>query len=673
MISYNKLIQLSNLPKELDNLDEYKINFIINEYSKYSSIEELDKYFESTTTNIQPYIDIIRPIAKCLFDLNTISDESNDSLDSPLQEFRPNQIMAIDRTVQQDFKSGIHCQIMGAGKSIIMLNLIQTHHQLYGLNKIYIICTERIDILKKLFFDDELNLNQSNKQSWKRNNIIDLDQFELIENIINKKFTIPTIGDRPIIWLINNAFIRNRSHYTKINRIDIALVLVDECHSISGIQNYNMLKWLKYGSNNDLIISIIGLSATPLRQAKNADKQLIDIYSIDKDLGLNIISNYTLIDALKDNIVLPFKHIIIEPKTATTTENFICMIFETYIKSNDELPYKKGVSWSRLISKIDTNYTIIDKVLTMPEFTIYKHHSKLKNKTDFDKFCKQDANALLLCVNCCKEGSDIENLDYAVYLDCVKKRSLLVSLQTAGRVMRPDKLSKKRYAYIIELIRMPEDESIEMIEIFTINKLINYYKTILNLSTMENTIDDGLITNILELYSNTQIIEEKSEIHIKLSPDTAPCIIKLDLKTIDWSILKQYLQQTINKITNTDDFTIIINKLVNIPEFNIENDYWKLYMELDHSILNIPPITEFKTLYRSIFETKTWYQILNLSFDYYDYTNIKHLFNTKYPHIDNLTEQIYHKLRLKHNRLPKYPLEYYRLFNINSYNDIIQN
>ena len=212
MISYNKLKQLTDLPKELDDLDESKLNYIINEYSKYSSIEELDKYFESNTTNTTPYIDIIRPIVKCLFDLNTISDESNDSLDSPLQEFRPNQIMAINSTVQQDFKSGIHCQFMGAGKSIIMLNLIQTHRQLYGLNKIYIICTERIDILKKLFFDDELNLNQSNKQFWTRNNIIDLDQFEFIENIINKKFTIPTISDKPIIWLINNAFIRNRLH-----------------------------------------------------------------------------------------------------------------------------------------------------------------------------------------------------------------------------------------------------------------------------------------------------------------------------------------------------------------------------------------------------------------------------------------------------------------------------
>ena len=51
--------------------------------------------------------------------------------------------------------------------------------------------------------------------------------------------------------------------------------------------------------------------------------------------------------------------------------------------------------------------------------------------------------------------------------------------------------------------------------------------------------NDELVNNLFELYSNTQIIEAKSEIHIKLSLDTNPCIIKLDLKTIDWSILRE--------------------------------------------------------------------------------------------------------------------------------------
>ena len=45
MISYNRLKQLDNIPSILENLDEYKLNYIINEYSAFDSIEELDEHF----------------------------------------------------------------------------------------------------------------------------------------------------------------------------------------------------------------------------------------------------------------------------------------------------------------------------------------------------------------------------------------------------------------------------------------------------------------------------------------------------------------------------------------------------------------------------------------------------------------------------------------------------
>ena len=73
-----------------------------------------------------------------------------------------------------------------------------------------------------------------------------------------------------------------------------------------------MLKYLKYGNEYDnYIVPIIGFSATPLREVKDCDKKLKDIYSIDNQY-LNVISNYTLIDGIKDEIILPFKHYIIE-------------------------------------------------------------------------------------------------------------------------------------------------------------------------------------------------------------------------------------------------------------------------------------------------------------------------------------------------------------------------
>ena len=50
--------------------------------------------------------------------------------------------------------------------------------------------------------------------------------------------------------------------------------------------------------------------------------------------------------------------------------------------------------------------------------------------------------------------------------------------------MRPDKEKLKKYATIIELV---EDDDVE---IMTIKKIIDYYKTILNLSTDILLIDE---------------------------------------------------------------------------------------------------------------------------------------------------------------------------------------
>ena len=62
---------------------------------------------------------------------------------------------------------------------------------------------------------------------------------------------------------------------------------------------------------------------------------------------------------------------------------------------------------------------------------------------NLDKFYESKGNSFLLCVNRCKEGSDIDYIDYGVFLDSVKKRSTLVSMQCPGRLCRPDKANKK--------------------------------------------------------------------------------------------------------------------------------------------------------------------------------------------------------------------------------------
>ena len=652
---------LSNYPDELFRQLQY-IDHIIVDLNIINIDDIVKKYCE--TYDDQHILQFIRNELRIIYD--HLTDNTNDinNLDIISDYLRPNQKMAIQKTIEQNFKSGIHSQIMGAGKSIIMLNLIHVHYNSFRENKIYMICTERIDILKKMFYDNDDKLNYEQFNKWKESKVIFMDQYSFLENVTtkNKKMHTFDLTDKPIIYVVNNAFLKTKSNYKKID--DLALILLDECHCISGTVNFKIFEYFKNKN-----VSIIGFSATPLRQTKNADKQLVKTFSYD-DQHLNIISNYDLIEALIDGIVLPFKHIIVQ--SDMDNKEFIKHVFSKYVKNNDELPYKKGVSWSRYISHIDKNKKIVEEILT--DHQIYVHHSKVIND-DFNLFCDSETNCLLLCVNCCKEGSDIKNLDYCVYLDNVKKRALNVSLQTAGRVMRPDKNNLKKYAYIIEII----DED-NQIEILTIHKLLNYYKNILNLASYTGNLigyDQEIVERFLELYSRTIIDQEKSEIRISASDGSDIGIIKLDIKTINWILLKDYLDQEVNRLAGREDrledqFKMIINKLKSLDSFKIDNDYWLEYEKLVCDSLGLPNIDELKSKYKEIFDNKSWYELLELEFDYYNYATFKHLLITKYSYIDNLTDAIYTKLRMKHDKLPKYPINYYKVSNAKTLDELLK-
>ena len=635
---------------------------------------------------------------------NTDETESiiNDELFN-VDYLRPNQKLAIDRMIEQNFVSGVNCQIMGAGKSIIILNTIQTHYDIYKKNNLYIVCTERIDILKKLFLEPiyaknacnennhivDYKLNQSNINTWKDNNVIDMNQFVVINYLTprvskytNKNFNIDELvpNDKPILLIVNNAFLKSQNNYKKIDKSNIGLILVDECHLISGSKNYEMFKWFKY--SNNIICPIIGFSATPLRETKKSANQLSDIFSNSLtssiDNKLNLISNYTLIDGLTDRIVLPFKHIIVENRSEdkivqsrNVGKDLIKEIFYKYVLTNDELPFKKGVCWDRLLKNIPKNKATIQSITN--QYQIFEHHSQTENDNEFEDFCKKDNDCLLLCVNCCKEGSDIKNLDYGLYLDGVKKRSFVVSMQTAGRIMRPDEKKLKKYAYIIEVLHASTDENGLSVEAMTVNKLISYYKSILNLGEEDrNDIDYNLIgKQFMDLYNATYINETKNEVEIQIGVNVESCIIKFDTRTIDWSKFREYLDQHVTKICGDkveDQFKIIIDKLKELPQFQQDLEFDMEYIKLDYKQLGIPLLDELKNRYKSIFDTKSWYDILGLHFDYYTLEDLR-IYLQDNGH-NKINEKIYHRLSKKNKQIPKYPLQYYKKMNVLKYEDL---
>jgi superfamily II DNA or RNA helicase len=623
--------------------------------------------------------------------------------------FRENQKDAINKTIEQNFKSGIHCQIMGAGKTFIMLNIIYQHWLKYKKNLKYIITTDKIEILKSWFmieYNEEIIINRYVKkkhiaiftkemlnskdyieykenyeiandkdksyifnydrfQKWTEDKIINMNEFNISENIIKKsKKTLEFLNknlEKPTIWICNNAFLKTKEKYKKINLENMGLILVDECHSISGKQNFDMLEYFRNKN-----INIQGFSATPLRPIKNASDQLLKVYGLtpNKETNeLNVISNYDMIKALKDGVILPFVHNIIIPeihkdcikiKSNNKDELTLKKIFEDYVINNDELPYKKCPIWANAINKIAKNKGVYYNELKeicgnkIKLFVSYSGNEENKQINEISEFEKCDKNAFLLCVNRIKEGSDIKNLDCGIFLDAVKKRSIISSLQSMGRIMRPDKENKKKCAYIIECVKI--DAKNKDIESITVKKVLDYYRKILNISSLSKSI--GYLDDILKLFDDTEIINEENKniLNIKIN-NNINLKINIKVKQIDWRIFQNKLRSELKTKLKLDEIQILKREFLKL-KYNIKGKY-KTKNEYLINETEKNPEEKYKDLWTN------WYDFLSLETNKYPKT--KEEFCKKCCELNITTVEMYNDLSDKEN-LPLMPNELYKNF-----------
>jgi hypothetical protein len=131
--------------------------------------------------------------------------------------------------------------------------------------------------------------------------------------------------------------------------------------------------------------------------------------------------------------------------------------------------------------------------------------------------------------------------------------------------------------------------------------------------------------------------------------------------------LKDYLIEEVNRLVGReekleDQFKAIINKLKSLEQFKIDNNYWLEYEKLDYESLGIPNLDEFKNRFKDIFDNKTWYDLLELNFDYYSIDELKNIIMSN--GLDIVKTDI---------RIPKYPNEYYRLLGWVSFENLLIN
>ena len=260
---------------------------------------------------------------------------------------------------------------------------------------------------------------------------------------------------------------------------------------------------------------------------------------------------------------------------------------------------------------------------------------------------------MLLCVNRGKEGSDISHLDLGLFLDAVKSRSITVSLQTFGRVMRPDKEKKKKVGYIIECVKLDESKSVEML---SVKKVLNYYKMILNLSSLSES--TKYYDKIIKLFANTEFDDNTKEITFKLG--TIESKLKLDVIITDWTKLKEFLGKEICKklkLTKKQLFAKYIEIVKKQDGFDCsENNFTKLYQKLSHVELGLP-----KNIYKEfeeIWKVKTWYDILGFN----NYVKLKEFYEWCTKNLIDSDKKLHLKIKSSGKKnIPYHPHEYYRI------------
>jgi superfamily II DNA or RNA helicase len=451
---------------------------------------------------------------------------------------------------------------------------------------------------------------------------------------------------------MNNAFLRTNNKYEQLIN-NISLVLLDECHSVSGPEIYKALKHIKYNLNT----SIIGFSATPIRNNKNSILQLCDIFGPVNETRtvtnnkINIISFYDIISALQDDIILPYKFVITSIKNIKNVNNKL-ILKEIINKELELLPYKKVITWCKRITDINENVQFFKD--NFPNMNIYYSHSGEEDNNDTHKFYTDNDNAIMLCVNRFREGCDINHLDCGIYLDQVKKRSTLVSIQTSGRVVRPDKEKLKKYGLIIENIYFDSNITIEY---QTVQRIVEYYEHILNISDNEAT-NEYDIRNIIDdfnkMYQNTKFSPEKSEITIKVDDNVNhDSVIKVEIKDLNWGLMKKFLNEImITKLKTNEQLKLEFELLKDkVQKMNLK--HYNEYNNLDEEYEKEPAI-KYKD-----HGWLGWYDFLGI--DTSNYPNTKIIWKNLCIENNFKDKNIYDVNCVKYN-LPSMPEELYKDF-----------
>jgi len=262
----------------------------------------------------------------------------------------------------------------------------------------------------------------------------------------------------------------------------------------------------------------------------------------------------------------------------------------------------------------------------------------------------------MICINRFREGSDIPHVDCGIYLDAVKKRSILVAMQTSGRICRPDIEGNKKRAIIVDTFVNTEDKTVE---IMTLEKILDYYRRIITLTKNKKSLTD--MKKLYKLYKNMQIDQKEHEIRMRINdnPDN-DTIIKLNYikKNIDWGFIVEKMNkdfdEELKRQFEIDEMKRLLTEYEVSIDFNKERKITTKDEYVYHiKFLNLRPNPE---KYFAVFWTD-WYDYLGLDKSGYPKTYTEFTKLLEKNKIKNVNDYYKYMIRLN---LPEMPEELYR-------------
>ena len=355
-------------------------------------------------------------------------------------KLRKNQELALKTSIENDFESGIHYHATGTGKSIISFEILLAYNLKYPKHNVIWLCEQK-SILNQQFCKDEM------KQKGYENIFKIFNVLSFVNNkdsywyqAINSNI----IWGKPLLIIINRAFCVSSLKYTKI-KIPIHLILHDECHTITNNTTQQFYKYVLEKWDN---IKCIGFTATPTDKYPPFNK---------------LLTNYSIYDGVKDKVILPPKIVWFKSEDIIQQLDILKM----YDKLKEMLYYKKVIVWCGMIelcyemaelwndyfTKSQQKISIcIDTSCVENDSQNDKQNNIQKNKfITYQEFEQLERDGILFCAAKHREGSDIKNLDCAIFLDKVENRNHKTFVQCLGRVLRIDNDVNKKFGLIIDV------------------------------------------------------------------------------------------------------------------------------------------------------------------------------------------------------------------------------